>query len=433
MAAQPLHYAARTDANVTQLPKPLPTWNGANGLCATYKNPAYPGSTIVRVTAASLNPGSLETAASGDPQLGTSDGKHFIVRTTGSTSHVIAFDPTTLTCGYTGVSSSYDALEFSDKNQLLMWALSKTQIHQITAKPDWSGIASDRLLTDLADVKCLGVGFKPIWKAEFTVADDDATFKTAFSNTGGQGSGNYAVVWSQSLGCTVWNTLTGAVTVNGVAIGTVSIPARFYLHEAGAGRTALALVAPTLKTSSGKPGCVVGKCLVDEPYVWVPYTTNVMPCNLNCDGHSAKGASGFYTGKQQRFHSYVNPGAPLTPMVSLPTGSPDEHGSAHNQVTTQPLFLVTAKVPSPAIYPAADYDEVLAIPTDGSRQVERLGQTMNTGKSKYFICANAIGVVDQTGTAIYFTSDMGANGSLGYEADGKTPRCDVFALVPTPK
>ena len=43
----PLHYAARTDMNVAQLPKPLPTWGGANGLCTTYKNPAFPGSTIV--------------------------------------------------------------------------------------------------------------------------------------------------------------------------------------------------------------------------------------------------------------------------------------------------------------------------------------------------------------------------------------------------
>jgi hypothetical protein len=120
-------------------------------------------------------------------------------------------------------------------------------------------------------------------------------------------------------------------------------------------------------------------------------------------------------------------------MVNLPVGSPDEHGSAHSQVTMQPLFLVTAAIPAKIPYPTADYNEVLAIPTDGSLTVERLGQTLNTGKSKYFICANAIGVVDQTGTALYFTSDMGANGSLGYETDGKTPRCDVFALVPTPK
>jgi hypothetical protein len=38
-------------------------------------------------------------------------------------------------------------------------------------------------------------------------------------------------------------------------------------------------------------------------------------------------------------------------------------------------------------------------------------------------------VVSPDGHQLVITSDMGGNGVLGYEADGVTPRCDVFKLT----
>jgi hypothetical protein len=434
VSPSPIVYSARTDKNITQLPSPLPTW-GAIGLCKTYTNPAYPGSTYVRVTDSTLNnKSSLLTADSGDPQLGSFDGLHFIVRASGGTSFIVAFNPATLTCAYTPIKLQYDAVEFSDKTNTI-YALHGTEIHALQVSTTWTNITSDNAIFDYA--ACLGITFKPTWIGAFTVALDDTTFKTAYSNTGSQGSGTYIVVWNKALGCSVYNTLTGVVSNNNVLLGTVNIPDRFYLHEAGEGLDPkYALVTATNKTDKGNPGCTSApavKCLVDEPYVWQAFTLNVAKCNKNCDGHSAKGINGFYTGKQQRYHSYVNPAFPLTPMVSLPAGEPDEHGSYHNQTlnNTQPsvpLFLSVAATPALKVFPVWGYDELLGIPTDGSGIVYRFGQTMNSGKSKYFICQNAIAVSDQIGN-MYFTSDMGGNGALGYESDGKTSRCDVFALV----
>src|SRR6266404_2704928 len=103
--------------------------------------------------------------------------------------------------------------------------------------------------------------------------------------------------------------------------------------------------------------------------------------------------------------------------------------AVHNQATTEPVFLVSADTTPVSPYPVWGYDEVLGIPTDGSQIVYRMGQTLNTGTSQYFICQNSIMGISQDGHDAYFTSDMGGNGVLGYEADGVIPRCDVFKLT----
>ena len=91
-----------------------------------------------------------------------------------------------------------------------------------------------------------------------------------------------------------------------------------------------------------------------------------------------------------------------------------------------PLFAVTTNVNPPnQIYPSPAYDEVIAVTTDGSGKRYRFGQTFNSGNSKYFIVQNAIGVVDQSGKYLLFSSDW--QGTLGTENDG-TPRGDVFIM-----
>lgn len=439
-----LCFGQRTDTNITQLPNPMPTWGGANGCGTTWQNPAFPGSLYVRITCATdtLNHDTLQTSDSGEPRLVSSDGKHVIVRSMGAHSYVKAFDPVTHVVKKTGIDSGYD-LQFGKIDTSAMYELKGTAIHKIIPKPDWSGRLSDTVLFDFASAKCLGTTFgKPTWHGTFTIKDDDQTFGTAFSNKGLQSTGNYVVGWSAAKGCYVYDSLVGIVTgPNGSVTaddgGSPAKPlvARFYLHEGGGGRNPKYIFAnATLRAFNGlkqKSGCASapGTCLINRPYVWEFGTPHVVGCEINCDGHSAKGVDKFYTGKQQMGHPYGDPNHPTAGIVKFPVGFPDQHGAANSQsVPSDPIYMVSSDTTPTIPYPIWGYDEVLKIPTDGSLKVIRLGQTLNTGLSKSFICQNAVGLDSPGGRAVYFTSDMGGLGVLGKKADG-TDRCDVFALL----
>ena len=429
----PISYPlARTDHNVEQLPNPMPDWGGALGAGKTWANPAFPGTVYTRLTDSNTNVQlTLQTADSGEPQLFSADGSHVIVRNTFSHSFIVGIDGSK-----TGVDSGYSSVGFTGHQPLQLFALNGTQIRLLTVKPDWTGIASDVLIFDYASANCLSVGYQSTWHGTFTVSDDDLMFKTGFSNTGAQGTGNLAVAWSAAALCFVYDSLAGTVSGPAGLIGSIDdgvnpFPVRFYQHEAGGSPSSkYSLVADTVRTKNGTlPGCIVGPCLISEPYIWEIGTTHVRPCTVNCDGHSAKGKL-LYTGKQYFSHFYDNADQPITPMMKFPAGFPDQHGTAHNQATgAEPIFLVSSDVTPVVPYPIWGYDEVLEVPSDGSMVVGRMGQTMNSGKSKYFICQNAVGVNAQDGHHLVITSDMGGNGALGFEKDGITPRCDVFLLT----
>lgn len=63
---------------------------------------------------------------------------------------------------------------------------------------------------------CLGSGFAATWTDDGGVAAGDAEFASSFSNSGGQGGAGavYAAVWSQTNGCILLNTATGAITAD---------------------------------------------------------------------------------------------------------------------------------------------------------------------------------------------------------------------------
>jgi Bacterial Ig-like domain (group 2) len=422
---------ARTDHNIEQLPNPMPDWGGALGARKTWANPAFPGTVYTRLSDASTHrANTLQTADSGEPQLFSADGLHVIVRNTFSHNFIVGIDGSK-----TGVDSGYGSLGFTSHEPLQLFGLNGTQIRLLTVKPDWSGIASDVLVFDYATANCLGVGYKSTWHGTFTVSDDDLMFKTGFSNIGAQGTGHLAVAWSAATGCFVYDSLAGTVSGPAGLIGSIDdgvnpFPVRFYQHEAGGSPTSkYSLVGNTVHTKGGLPGCVVGPCLISEPYIWEIGTTHVRSCDIKCDGHSAKGRM-LYTGKRYVSHSYDNVDQPIIPMVIFPQGFPDQHGTAHNQTTgAEPIFLVSTDVTPVIPYPIWGYDEVIEIPSDGSMVIGRMGQTMNTGKSRYFICQNAVGVIAQDGHHLVITSDMGGDGALGFEADGVTPRCDAFLLT----
>jgi len=432
---------ARADRNVVQLPSPLPTWGGANGAGAKWCNPEFNGLCIIRITDANTNQGSsLTTADTGDVQLVTKDSRHIAVRTPGRASIIRTFDPVTQAVGDTPLKFLY-IVQPSETDSQVLYGLKKTAIHKLTANAAWTAV-TDEIVYDYANDKCLGASYVPTWTGVFTIAGDPQVFRTAFSNSGAQGSGNLVVAYSEQNGCSVLDTVAGTVTNNGVLVGSVDTPDRFRIHSGGIGRNPLyASTNPTIHQPDGSDGCLTAKKCATQ-YFWQIGTTHLALCGppgatWYCDGHLGELFSGAVSGHNYRFHGWYDPAEPLTSMGSLPEGGGDTHQSPTNgaDINGQPLFIFSQIVNSPSTYTVWGVNEIMAMALDGSGTVIRFGQNLNSGKSSNFVCQNAIGTAFQSDGApapyALFTSDMGGTGQLGYEADGATPRCDVFAIETT--
>ncbi|MGA7292110.1 MAG: hypothetical protein WBW53_09630 [Terriglobales bacterium] len=226
---------------------------------------------------------------------------------------------------------------------------------------------------------------------------------------------------------------------NGV-IGTVDdgvnpLPDRFTLHEGGGGQSATySMVSYSVNQPDDASDCLAGNCAADSLHVWEVGTTHLRTCPTQYDGHPAKGYDSWATGKQYRVHGHANPAKPLTPLADFPSGFPDQHGTWLNTTDDDapPAFLVSSAVNPIPPYPTWGYDEVIAMATDGTLTNWRFGQTLNSGTRKYFVGANADGVVSEDGNFVSFTSDMcGAActaAPLGYESRSAVLRCDVFIM-----
>jgi hypothetical protein len=422
---------ARTDHLVTQPLAVMPNWGGANGCGTIWADPRFNGLKTIRLTCATTLPwhGSLETGST------TLDSRHVIASTTGGGSVILGFDPVTEKPSPTPLSFNYE-VHPSEMDASVFYVLHHTQIQQLTVNATWTAVISHVVLFDFASVGCLGPTFKSTWEGVFTVVGNPPVFKTAFSDTGVQGSGRYVASWSAANGCSVWNTIAGTVTKNGVLLGMVTVPGRFYLHGAGGSRNPeWSIATPTQKQPNGKVGCLtVGGC--GTLYFWQIDTTNVQVCGPPgnkppfCGGHVAMLKSGVLSGFNYAEHSYPNPALPLTSMGSVPFGSGDSHQSDANgaDLNGPPLFIFTQIKPAPTTFPVWGTDEIMVLALDGSKKVSRLGQNGNKGNSKYFTCQQGIGQGFQQGHFALFTSDQGGKGALGYEADGITSRCDLFAI-----
>lgn len=448
--APPVAYStARTDQNVEQLPSTMPAWGGLTGVSTKWCNPAFSNLCTIRATdgqTALLAPqATLQTADSGEMALWAVDSRHVIVKGTGGGKYVIGFDPATEIVTRTPLTFGYDAVLFSRTDPQTMFALDGTKVRVIQAAVDWSAVASDTLLFDFAT--CLPDGFQVTWNGTFGAVLGDDSFRAAFSNTLGQGSGVYMAAYqteaigSVGPGCYVLNTQEGSVTGPNGPLGSIDdgvnpLADRFTMHEGGGGQNPqYSMVSYSVRQPKGESGCLAGDCKANNPYVWEIGTTHLRTCPIQCDGHSAKGYNYWAMGKKYRLHGYLDPKAPLTPLVDFPPDFPDQHGSWINTTEDDapPAFLVSTDVTPIIPYPTWGYDEVLAVASDGSQTTWRFGQTLNSGKSIYFIVQNAVGVVSQDGRWVAFASDMCGAGCpkpapLGYEADGKTPRGDVFIM-----
>lgn len=445
--AVPKTYKARTDSVIVQPLIPPPDMGNAIGAGKIFKDARYNNARTLRVTDAKAGlarGGSFQVADSGNPTLWSSDSKLFIVTNTGDTKFLYTFNPSKFTVAQTPLSFN-GSVGFSRTRSRQLFKLFNSQLHSIILSTDGQSIISDTLIYDFVNgtsgswgttQSCLPAGYHVTWSGVFVPRRDNKTFVIAFSSEGVQGTGHEIAAFSQGKGCRVYDTATGQITgqwgkVGPVDDGVAPLADRFYLHEGGVTQSGLyAHIEPTLRKPNGSSGCVAGNCNLDGPYFWQVATTHVRLCGpYHCDGHAAKGNLYTLTGSKVIVHSFADPSKPLTILVANPFCY-DHHTSWNNSGVsdTNPVFYNQTRVNSTPVtlYDCPYENEILGIPVDGSSVVYRFGQSENTGSSTYFAIQNAVGDVDASGRFMLFASDW--MNTLGYEADEKTNRGDVFIL-----
>lgn len=437
----PLVYKSRTDIKTTLL-QTVPNWGGAIGVNKQWIQPAY-GSTVIRCTDRNsiITHASVTTADSGEPNIWEVSDHHILLKTPQGKRFVIAFDPVTLTCNVTPITFTYDSVQFSTTDPNMLWAIDGTKLRTIVVASDYSKILSDTVTFDFNSAGCLP-GITPKWISSFITPLAEDTWRVGFSTTGGQGSGVLAAAWNKNKGCAVYNSLAATVTINGITKpaddGKKPLKDKFYLHEYGGGKNGdYALLTYSLHQPNNQPGCIVGNCAADSPYIWETFTTHVLICGLHkCEGHGAQGVQHLITGSSGKFilHTFSNPALPLTqlnPTVNNKFG--DFHGSWLNTYGNDPvpMFATTADLKVKFPYPTYWYNEGIALAMNGT--VYRFFQTANSGTSPYFVGQWSNGVISQSGKYAAYTSDMcgkkcKAPFPLGTDNLGN-PGVDVFVAV----
>jgi hypothetical protein len=270
-----------------------------------------------------------------------------------------------------------------------------------------------------AQITVTSVGFLVTWTGNLSApSTGDGVFAAMFSDQGAQNTGYYVVAYISGVGCTMWNTSTGAVTSDAGAgsNGTISIPDRFLVHS---GQLAIngTYLNTGWETCLNPPNCTAAG---GAPYIWQIGTLTAIPITAgeNASGHGAKGYNKLTNGfnlASFAIRSYATP-ATNTQITTLPSGMAtpwDLHGSWENDnsTDTNPFFWVSFSITTP--FPSALYNEVDAADPTGTGKFWRFAQVENTAQSPIFQVGNPTFVVSQDGKWGMFASDwMGTLGSI---------------------
>ena len=295
-------------------------------------------------------------------------------------------------------------------------------VHPVIKSYDFSGTKnapSGQTIVDLDTApNCLGANFNAVYNGIMTVSDDDQTFATVLSNTGGQDTACYTVVYNRTLGCRYLNTCTQHVTGNWGARGTTDdttnygTPALYYIHDVTMSHDgANVLISSQLPNDciSLQSGGTCGQYFAF--FVWedgIPSVADPTPTGLhigsrdsgdNC-GHQSTGYShivnkcirsnsdGVLTVFERAIYPstnlrpsphapILNPGWPGSPCYTgttyLVCPSDDTHISWNNAIggnDTEPIYGTTFVQSSPAVngaipdVPTWSWDnEIFALPT----------------------------------------------------------------------
>lgn len=441
-AQPPYSYTGRTDKAITQLPSQLPSWGGATGMGTRWCDPNFANKCAIRITDRSTGGQSSSWETAGPLSV---DDTHIIVQSPGGSRTIQKFDPVTHVISNTKARIMF-ITAFSTVNPNLLYGVDGTVIKSLTPSQDWSNFAT----ANVFDFRlCLGVNVRVTWRGSFGIPLGDGAFGMAFSDRGGQSTGEYVAVYqTASKTCSVYNTLTGIVTVNGRNIGTVVVPGasvmpRFTIHDCDYTPNPLWMhCMPSLGDGNGGgSGCKsgAGTCNNGSPYFWQVGTTNLVAClKCNTGGHAAFGFNGSFHGFESTYRTYANPEVPKTANGLLPRWHGlDFHSNYADALPppapsdTQAFVTSTSAVTKTPIktYPIWGFDEILIIAPKGSKTViYRFGQTRNTGMSPYYLGQNAASDISRDGKFAVYTSDQGAGGILGTD-NQRNSAVDVF-LIP---
>ena len=444
----PAYDCSRSDLKIVQLPTPPSVGNlaGANTIVT---DPDF-GNRIVRITDANTNPAAptknitfvSTTTGSADDNLWNIDSTLFTVQDTWADTYVYSFDPNTLQASrlYAANFPATKGLMLSNSgnwsrvNSNLLYTDDGTLLNKYDFT-DRSNPPSAQVLYDFtSSPNCLPRGFKPTWSTKGGVNGDDTVFAMAYSNTGYQGTGVYAVVYRVGSGCSVLNTQSGQVRGDWGANGTINIADRWTIHNVKLSKDGNWLILESTTCSSSN--------CAQQPYFWQVGTTNVTFCGEggSCGGHFTEGYSHWVNNdnspmSNQVIRSFSQAASIRNLTNSFPAGIMppfDQHQSWNNvdPSDTLPLFAVTWSTTTP--FPAPWYNEIIAVAADGSGKTWRFAHSFITTRSQRFSTQWGIGTISQDGRFFIFSSDW--MGKLGAESGaanctiGTNCRGDVFVV-----
>lgn len=448
----PTYGCSRTDGAVAQVPSPVPNVGNLVGAGTIITDPDF-GNRIVRITDWNTDSGqpiqnrSYVSASSGsaDENLWNIDSTKFILQNPTDQGYLYNFDPSTLQAQRMYISSfpSNGGLKLSsggvwsrvDPNVLYTdgtnASISKYDFSDQTTPP------SPQPFYDFtSSPNCLPAGFTATWKSKGGVSAGDTVFGMAYSNTGNQQTGVYAVAYKVGSGCSVLDTATGQVWGDWGVKGTINIPDRWTIHNVKISKDGNYLIV-----ASG--GCLISSCS-HGPYFWQVGTTNMSSCGdgLNggqkCGGHWTEGYNHWinnYDGGKYMMRPLASPTVlnELSPNPPPGVQDPlDQHASWNNAdpADSLPFFLTYWSLTTP--FPGPWYNEITGVAPDGSAKVWRFAHNFITGQSQIFSTYYGIGSVSQDGRFFIFSSDW--MGTLGSQAGGSTCkvgtdcRGDVFVV-----
>ena len=442
-------YCSRTDVKIAQLPQAAPSIGSLTGANVVVTDPDF-NNRIVRVTDWNTDPSlpaskrSFVSAASGSAEenLWNVDSSLFILQSLGGWAYPFSFDPSTMRAArlYTSSYPSTAGLKLHDGGTWsrvdpnVLYSYAGTSIIKYDFSDRTNPPAAQSVFDFTSGAHCLPAGFNVTWSARGGVSVGDTSFALAYSNTGNQGTGIYAVVYRVGSGCTVLNTQTGRVTGDWGASGTIPIPDRWTIHNVKLSKDGewMILVASSCNSTSCSRG----------PYFWQVGTTNVTYCaeGGQCSGHWTLGYRHWVNDTNSPMGNQVmrlmsQPAAVTTLTGLLPLGirAPlDQHQSWNNADPGDSVPFLSTTWSSSKPFPAPWYNEIIGIASNGSGKVWRFAHSYISAQSQLFATKYGIGSVSQDGRFFLFSSDwMGKLGSQSATVActvGKDCRGDAFIV-----
>jgi hypothetical protein len=420
----PQEYCARTDRRVEPYPE-KPQEIGPSG--SIISDPNF-GSRILRVTDGKADPKqagrSLFTPSSAEQNSWNKDSTMFFVTTPGGSFLLYHFDPATMTAHQASASNLNLGAEpqFSFRQANLLYGMNPRE--RVFKQYD----TSSGRISDVNDPsKCIKLASGDVG-GDITVSADDNRFSTTL---GPQQDKYYVIyVYDRAQGCRWYNTQTGEIDGQWGPKGKLSLPDRFFLHNARMSKS-----GKFVYLSRGGGG--IGQNFV----VWEIDSMNVSVCSQGCKGHHVLGYSQIIgsSGMVHPMDVWLRPLNHLEASTPIIGGLQPAHGfwfDSHfswNNVDpndSAPVCFSTYRPTNPDTPGAAPLvtgpweNEIDCAETDGkASKVWRFAHTFSSARNGFW--STPRGNVSQDGRFFMFTSDW--EDQLGKAPNGKY-RTDVFVV-----